>query len=183
MNKHIQAYIDLVESGTAQVCAEQLQLVKLVKTAFTVERIHVDEEQLERYMGLQILPLSPGAVGRICFYAAQLHLYGQRRAALAYIVHRGGPRAGKNGYLAFEDFALVTPINGTKHYNIDLFAMAEDQAKATFEDIYEILDGNEAYFKKFFRWTKEEIENLATKSKIRYHTSAPKTKDGGRPSS
>lgn len=182
MNKHIQAYIDLVESGTAQVCAEQLQLVKLVKTAFTVERIHVDEEQLERYMGLQKyfpyrLMLWEEFVFTLhnCTYTDS----GALRWPILFIeVGRG---AGKNGYLAFEDFALVTPINGTKHYNIDLFAMAEDQAKATFEDIYEILDGNEAYFKKFFRWTKEEIENLATKSKIRYHTSAPKTKDGGRP--
>lgn len=182
MNKRIQAYIDLVESGTVPMCKEQLQLVELVKAAFAVEQIHVDEEQLERYMGLQkyfpyrLLPWEEFVFTlHNCTYTAS----GALRWPVLFIeVGRG---AGKNGYLAFEDFALVTPINGVKHYNIDIFATAEDQAKATFEDIYELLDGNETYFKKFFRWTKEEIENLATKSKIKYHTSAPKTKDGGRP--
>lgn len=182
MNKRIQAYIDLVESGTVPVCQEQKQLVKLVKTAFHVENIHVDEEQLERYMGLQqyfpyrLLPWEEFVFTlHNCTYTAS----GALRWPILFIeVGRG---AGKNGYLAFEDFALITPINGVKKYNIDIFATAEDQAKATFEDIYDILDSNEAYFKKFFTWTKESIINNATKSAIRYHTSAPKTKDGGRP--
>lgn len=53
MNPRIQAYIDIVESGEIPMCREQLLLIERVKAAFENEKIHVDDEQLERYMGLQ----------------------------------------------------------------------------------------------------------------------------------
>lgn len=40
-----------------------------------------------------------------------------------------GRGAGKNGFLGFEDFCLLTPVNGIKHYNIDIFAMSENRQK------------------------------------------------------
>lgn len=101
-----------------------------------------------------------------------------RWPCMLMVVGRG---AGKNGYLAFEDFALLTPINGVREYHIDIFATSEDQAKATFEDIYNILEGNADYFKRYYSWTKEEICNLKTGSKLHFYTAAPKTKDGLRP--
>lgn len=164
------------------MCKEQVQLARLIRTAFDTEPIHVDSAQLDRYMSLQkhfpyrLMPWEEFVFAlHNCTYTDTGAL---RWPILFVLVGRG---AGKNGYLAFEDFALITPINGIPKYNIDIFATAEEQAKATFEDIYDILDHNEAYFKRYFRWTKEVIENLKTKSRIRYHTSAPKTKDGGRP--
>lgn len=182
MNKHVQAYIDLVRSGTIQVCKEQIQLVDLVEKTFLTEDIYVDEEQLDRYMGLvRHFPYSLLTWEKFvfalhnCTYTANGKL---RWPIVLIVVGRG---AGKNGYLAFEDFALLTPVNGIKKYDIDIFATSEDQARATFDDIYDILEGNEPYFKKFFSWTKEEIVNRATGSRLRYHTSSAKTKDGGRP--
>lgn len=149
MNPRIQAYIDIVESGEIPMCREQLLLIKRVKAAFENEKIHVDDEQLERYMGLQkyfeykLLPWEEFVFAlHNCTYTES----GALRWPILFIeVGRG---AGKNGYLAYEDFALVTPINGVKHYNIDIFATAEDQARATFDDIYELLDGNKPYFQK-----------------------------------
>lgn len=182
MNKHIQAYIDLVRSGAVPVCREQMQLVDLVERTFQTEDIHVDEVQLERYFGLvRHFPYSLLTWEKFvfalhnCTYTAD----GRLRWPIALIVVGRG--AGKNGYLAFEDFCLLTPVNGIKKYDIDIFATSEDQAKATFQDIYDILDSNEAYFSKYFTWTKEEIVNKATGSRLRYHTSSAKTKDGGRP--
>lgn len=182
MNRYIQAYIDLVRSGVTPMCREQYQLADLIERTFEAEDLRVDEEQLERYMGLlryfpyKLLPWESFLFAlHNCVYTAEGDL---RWPCLVIVVGRG---AGKNGYLAFEDFALLTPINGVKKYHIDIFATAEDQARATFDDIYEILDSNEAYFKKYFTWTKEEITNIATGSKLKFRTSAPKTKDGGRP--
>lgn len=164
------------------MCPEQYQLVELVEKAFATEDIYVDEAQLERYMKLQrhfpyrLLQWEEFLFAlHNCTYRCDGSL---RWPILFVMVGRG---AGKNGFLAFEDFALITPVNGIKKYDIDIFATSEDQAKATFQDIYDILEGNEPLFKKYFRWTKEEIVNLNTGSRIRYHTSAPKTKDGGRP--
>ena len=182
MNKYIQAYIDLVRSGITPMCREQYQLADLIEHAFATEDLFVDEEQLERYMGLQryfpykLLPWESFLFAlHNCVYTADGDL---RWPCLVIVVGRG---AGKNGYLAFEDFCLLTPINGVPKYYIDIFATAEDQARATFDDIYEILEGNKDYFKKYYTWTKEEIVNKATGSKLKFRTSAPKTKDGGRP--
>ena len=182
MTPYIQTYIELVRSGSIEVCQEQRQLADLVEHTFATEKLYVDEDQLERYMGL----LRHFPYGLLdwekflfalhnCVYREDGNL---RWPCLLVVVGRG---AGKNGYLAFEDFVLLTPINGVEKYDIDIFATSEDQAKATFEDIYSILDGNEAYFKRYFDWTKEEIKNKATGSRLRYHTSSAKTKDGGRP--
>lgn len=180
--KEIEEYIDFVRSGEAIVCKEQLLLCDFIEKIFEEEDIYVDEKQLERYMGLQkhfpykLLPWE-----KFCF-ALHNCVYrenGQLRFPLLVILVGRG--AGKNGYLAFEDFALVTPINGVKEYNIDMFATSEDQAKATFEDIYNVLEDNQSYFKNYFKWNLKCITNIKTRSKIKYHTRAPGTKDGGRP--
>ena len=92
-----------------------------------------------------------------------------------------GRGAGKNGYLSFESFDWTTPINGVKNYDVDIFATAEDQAKTSFEDVYNVLEDNKAKLGRFFTWNKEVITNLATGSRIRFRTSGVKTKDGGRP--
>ena len=182
MTTYIQGYIDLVRSGTVPMCREQLLLVDYVERIFATENLFVDEKQLERYMDQQkYFPYKLLEWETFCFalhncvYKANGSL---RWPILMIVVGRG---AGKNGYLAFEDFCLITPINGIEKYNIDMFANSEDQARATFDDIYDILESNEKYFKKYFSWNKETITNKNTKSRIKYYTKAPDTKDGGRP--
>ena len=92
-----------------------------------------------------------------------------------------GRGAGKNGYLGFEDFSLLTKTNGIPEYHIDIFATSEDQAKQSFTDVWNMLNANEAKMKKHFRWTKELIVCTDTGSEFRFRTSNAKTKDGGRP--
>lgn len=181
-NQYIRAYLDLVRSGVTEVCREQILLADLIEHTFATEELHVDEEQLERYMGLQryfpyeLLPWEKFLFAlHNCVYTAEGDL---RWPVLVVVVGRG---AGKNGYLAFEDFALITPINGIPNYDIDIFVTSEEQASATFFDIWHILEGNPTYFSRYYEWTKEEIRNKKTGSRIRFHTSSARTKDGGRP--
>jgi len=180
--KYITDYIDLVRHGKRRVCKEQLQLVDFVERVFDTESVYVDEAQADRYMALQkYFPYRLFTWEKFCFvlhnctYSAPGVL---RFPNLLIIVGRG---AGKNGYLAFEDFALTTPVNGVQEYDIDICATAEDQAKTSFMDIYNTLERNKAKMQKHFRWNLVEIKNLKTQSKIRYRTSNAKSKDGGRP--
>lgn len=178
----IQAYIDEVRSGPHPVCREQLQLADLVERAFASEALRFDAAQAERYLKQQRhfpFRLMPWEIFCFLLHNCVYKANGQLRwPRLAIVVGRG---AGKNGYLAFEDFCLLTPVNGVRNYNIDIFATSEDQAKTTFLDVWNILEGNPQFFAKYFSWTKEEIVNNATGSVMRYHTSSAKTKDGGRP--
>lgn len=178
----IKAYIDYVRSGERPMCIWQLQLANLVERAFLTEDIRLDENQASRYLGLQKhFPYRLLLWEEFCFllhncvYKADGQL---RWPRMAIVVGRG---AGKNGYLAFEDFALLTPVNGIRNYDIDIFATSEAQARVTFDDIWDILEGNKDYFSRYFTWTKEEIKNNATNSRLSFNTSSAKTKDGARP--
>ncbi|MFA9381296.1 MAG: terminase large subunit domain-containing protein [Acetanaerobacterium sp.] len=182
MNCNIQDYITLVRGGTMAVCTEQLLLCDYVERCFEKEALYVDEQQLEKYLDLQkYFPFALFEWERFCFalhnctYTADGQL---RWPDLLIMVGRG---AGKNGYIAFEDFCLLTPINGIPHYDIDICATAEEQAKISFDDIYDVLESNKKKLSNHFRWTRELIENLKTKSKLRFRTSNAKSKDGGRP--
>lgn len=177
----IQEYIDLVRAS-GQVCRDQLQLADLVERAFRTERLRYDEGQAERYLKLQKhfpYRLLPWEIFVFLLHNCVYKPGGQLRwPRLAIVVGRG---AGKNGYLAFEDFCLLTPVNGVRNYDIDIFATSEAQARVTFDDIWDILEGNAAYFSRYFSWTKEEIRNISTNSRLTFNTSSAKTKDGARP--
>jgi phage terminase large subunit-like protein len=180
--KYLDDYIKQVKSDQYRVCKEQIQLVNFIEKVFENEQVYVDSEQVEKYFALQkYFPYELFAWEKFCFilhnctYSAPGVL---RFPDLVCVVGRG---AGKNGYLAFEDFALLTPVNGIRNYDIDICATSEEQASTTFNDIYEILENNSTKMQRHFKWNKTEITNIKTNSTIRYRTSNSKTKDGGRP--
>lgn len=182
MNSNIQDYINLVRSGKVAVCSEQILLCNYAEHCFSTEKIHVDEEQLEKYMNLQkYFPFKLYEWEKFCFalHNCTYKDNGQLRwPDLFIMVGRG---AGKNGYLSFEDFCLLTPVNGVKKYHIDICANNEEQARTSFDDIYEILESNSAKLKSHFYWNKMQIRNTRTGSILKFRTSNFKTKDGGRP--
>ena len=179
--KEIQNYIDLVKSGVIEVCQEQILLVEYIERCFEEENLFVDEEELYRYLSLQkYFPFELLEWEVFCF---ALHNCTYSKAGilrwpdLFILVGRG---AGKNGYLAFEDFCLISQYNKVKKYHIDICANSEDQAMTSFNDVYDVLEDNKSKLEKHFYWNKEVIRNKKTGSELRFRTSNAKTKDGGR---
>lgn len=183
VNKHIQAYLDMIETEDSEhpVCPEQIQLAALVRKALSEEGTYIDDVQLERYLrNEKYFPYELFPWEKFCFALHNCCYRANGQLRFPYLVINIGRGGGKNGYLSFEDFCLITPVNGVQEYDIDIFATSEDQAKASWDDAYNILESNPKFWKKYFHWNKEVITNLKTKSRFRYRTSAPKTKDGGR---
>lgn len=180
--KEIDDYIALVRSGEYPVCREQPQLCDLVERVFRDEDVRVNTGQLEKYMDLQKyfpFQLFPWEKFIFALHNCTYRANGQLRFPdLMAMVGRG---AGKNGYISFEDFALLTPVNGVPYYHIDIFANSEDQAKTSFEDVYNVLEANEPKMRKHFEWNKEIIRNKRTRSELKFRTANAKTKTGGRP--
>lgn len=180
--KYIDNYIDFVRNNPEENCKWQLKLCDFVEKVFETEDIRVDTIQLEKYLAYQkYFPymLLPWELFCFTLHNCTYDSTGQLRFPVLFLyVGRG---TGKNGYLAFEDFCLLTPVNNVENYDIDIFAMSEDQAKASWDDVYAVLENNESKMKKHFHWTLEKITNTDTNSTFRFRTSAPKTKDGGRP--
>lgn len=180
-NKYIQEYLDIIDNDIIPVCKEQKLLSKFIKKIFETENLIIDDEQVEKYFSYQkYFPFDLFPWEKFCFVLHNCVFREDglpRFSDLFILVGRG---SGKNAYLAFEDFCLVTPTNGIKNYDIDISANSEDQAKTTFMDIYNILEDPKLTkkMKKNFYWNKEEIINLKTKSKIKFRTNNPKGKDG-----
>lgn len=180
-NKYIQEYLDIIDNEVFSVCKEQKLLSRLIKKIFETENLIIDEEKIEKYFSYQkYFPFDLFPWEKFCFVLHNCVFKEDglpRFADLFILVGRG---SGKNAYLGFEDFCLISPAHGIKNYDVDISANSEDQAKTTFMDIYNILeDPKQAKkMKKHFYWNKEEIINLKTKSRIKFRTNNPKGKDG-----
>jgi phage terminase large subunit-like protein len=176
-------YIELVRSNVFPSCKQQFQLCDFIERAFKAGDIYVDEAQLEKYLAYQkYFPFQLFPWEKFLFALHNCTYYkgtGQLRFPTLFIyVGRG---SGKNGFNSFENFCLLTPTNGVQYYNIDDFANNEEQAKVSFTDVYNVLEDNKEKMLKHFRWNKERILNLKTKSEYMFRTSNARTKDGGRP--
>lgn len=177
----ISEYVGLVESGGVPSCVEQHQLVAYLRTTFETEELFFDPEQVEKYMSYQkyfpfdLFPWEKFVfVLHNCIFRADGF---PRWQDLFLYMGRGG---GKNGYISFEDFCLTTPTNGIRQYHIDICANSEDQARTSFDEIYDVLE-NPRYTKLLshnFTWNRQVIRNKKTGSEIRYRTNNAKSKDG-----
>lgn len=96
-----------------------------------------------------------------------------------------GRGSGKNGFISFLCFYFLSPYHGIRGYNIDLMANAEDQAKTSFKDVYDVIKDpvKEEYVKVLknnYHATKELITGKKTKSELRFNTSSKRGKDSKR---
>jgi len=177
----IQEYIDIVEQEKVKTCNEQKLLVAMVKKVFETEVLKIDAIQVQTYMSYQkYFPFSLFPWEIFCFvlHNCVFKTNGNPRwSDLFILMGRGG---GKNGYLSFEDFCLITPTNGVSYYDIDICANSGSQARTSFEEILAVLENPKwrKKLEKHFRWNMNEIQNIKTKSKIKARTNNPKGKDG-----
>lgn len=176
-------YAGIVERGEVETCAEQRKLTAYVARTLAEEELYFDPAQVEKYMSYQryfpfdLYPWEKYVfVLHNCVFDAD---YMPRWPDLLLYMGRG---AGKNGYLSFEDFCLLTETNGIPDYDIDIAANSEDQAKTSFDEVYDVVSNPDNYkvMRHNFKWTLTAITNRRTGSTLRYRTSNAKTKDGGR---
>ncbi len=180
----IMEYIEMVEHPEPEypVCLEQTLLVNMIRAIFDAEELYVEKAKLQKYLNLQkYLPFSLFPWEKALFALHNCVRTAEGRLRWPELLGYMGRGGGKNGYLTFEDFALISPVNGIQKYNIDIFANAEDQARTSFDDVWNIMEANERKLGRFFEWNRERILCKSTGSVFRFRTSNAKTKDGGRP--
>ena len=179
-------YVDIVKTGKVKTCKEQKQLIAYIENCIEQEELYFDPEQVSEYMSYQkYFPFDLYAWEKYVFVLHNCVFLPNglpRWSDLFVYMGRGG---GKNGYLSFEDFCLTTPTNGIRQYHIDICANSEEQAKTSFDEIYDVLENPQSKelgkkLRHNFKWNKTEIINLATGSKIKYRTNNAKSKDGMR---
>lgn len=180
----ILGYIELVESNSPRACPEQHALVALVRRVFETEDIWVDTGLLHKYAGLtkyfdfkELLPWELFVMGLWdCTFTAD----GMPRWDVFFgMVARG---AGKDGFIAVDSMASISPYNPIPRYNVDICANNEEQATTPVKDLVEVLEGpsKEEKLNKHFYHTKELVQGRKNKGVLKGRTNNPKGRDGMR---
>ena len=179
---YIQDYIRSIRSGEVPASREMHQACDYIEGKLNNPDVFVDTEKtekavelIERYFRMKLFPWEK-------FVIALVHCYYRSSDTLVFteyliLMGRGN---GKNGFISGVAWYLTTMYHGVPGYNVDIIANSEDQAKTSFEDIYQMLEDTWAKSKKFFYKSKEEIVSLRTRSYIKFNTSNARTKDGKR---
>lgn len=180
INKYVQEYIQLYRDGKIKLNRERIQLIEyLEKYIFPRDDLYFDDELIENfikftkkwYFELQAFQK---------FLIAFVFLFRKEDDSVFYeqflwLMARG---AGKNGLISALSNFLISPLHGIPRYNIEIVANSENQAKVSFQEVYDTIESNEEVLGNWFYRTKLEIKCHDTQSVLKFHTSNANTKDG-----
>jgi phage terminase large subunit-like protein len=185
--KYIADYADKILNNEIEHCIEQRQMIKnIVIPVFERDDIFFDEEkvikglELQKYFPYKLLEWEVFLFALI----AGVHYKNGNIffTDIRIIIGRG---SGKNGFIDFLAFYFLSPIHGIQGYNIDILANTENQAKVSFNDVYEYITNptdkrHERALLANFHATKTEIIGKKTNSILRYNSSSKRGKDSKR---
>ena len=179
----VEEYLRSVETDTPRACPDQHRLAALIREIFQTEDLTVETERLERYLSLEryfpfrLFPWEKAQVALwLCTYSAPGI---PRWKTLFDFLGRG---AGKDGYISFLSFCLLSPYNPVPGYDVDICANDEDQAMRPLRDLLDVLEtpAQEKKLKKHYYHTKELIQGRKHRGVLRGRTNNPKHRDGMR---
>lgn len=177
------AYIESIERDEPRAGRELHALAAYLRQVFNTEELIFDEELYGRYMSLaRYFPFKLFAWEKaltalwLCTFSAP----GVPRWKTIFTMLGRG--AGKDGFIAFSAFCLVSPYNPAKNYDVDICANNEEQAMRPVLDLVEVLETpkTEGKLKKHYYHTKQLVQGRANKGVIRGRTNNPKSRDGMR---
>lgn len=180
--KYIDDYIGAIRSGQVPASREMHQACDYIARKLDDPDVFIDVGKAERAVTLIEKYFKIVLFDWERFIIALIHCYYRSTDTIVfseYLIMMGRGN-GKNGFISGVAWYLTTADHGVPGYNVDIIANSEEQAKTSFEDIYQMLDDNWGKLKKFFYKTKEIITSLRTRSYIKYNTSNARTKDGKR---
>ena len=180
--KYIDDYIGAIRSGQVPASREMHQACDYIARKLDDPDVFIDVGKAERAVTLIEKYFKIVLFDWERFIIALIHCYYRSTDTIVfseYLIMMGRGN-GKNGFISGVAWYLTTADHGVPGYNVDIIANSEEQAKTSFEDIYQMLDDNWGKLKTFFYKTKEIITSLRTRSYIKYNTSNARTKDGKR---
>jgi phage terminase large subunit-like protein len=184
-NKHIDFYLDQVESGKIIVSKEVQQLIDYLKKKLEDEKdlIYIDHDEIEeaissieKYFPFKLLAWQKFITA---FVVGLIYREDDSLVFNEFFLMMGRG-AGKNGFIAALAFYLISKQKIRK-YDVAIVATSQEQAKTSFMDVWEALDNHWRKLEKLFKRTLKSIGFYKTKSKLQYFTNNAKTKDGLRP--
>jgi len=138
---YIDPYLRKIKNNEVLHCQEQeLMIDNLVIPVLEREDVIIDNEKIEKGLSLQKYFPYRLIEWEVFLFALIVGVYFTDGDIvfneIRVMVGRG---SGKNGFISFLCFYFLSPYHGIRGYNIDLMANAEDQAKTSFKDVYEVI--------------------------------------------
>ena len=177
--KHVDYYIEQFKSGKIKFNKERADLIEyLERDVLSRDDVYFDDAMIDKCIAygekwyFQMQPFQKFLIAFIFFYFKKNDRNVYRK--FLWMFGRGG---GKNGLLSVVLNFLQTEMHGIMDYNVSIVANSEDQAKTSFEEIYNTIKRNKT-LQKAFEYGKSVITSKKTGSKIKFRTSNGDTKDG-----
>lgn len=179
----VETWLIQVETDTPRACPDQHRLAAMIRRIFAEEELIVDTERLakyrrlEKYYPFELFPYQRALIALwLCTYKAPGV---PRWKTLFCMLGRGG---GKDGFISFIAFCLVSPYNPVSRYDVDICANDEEQATRPVKDLIDVLESPrfERKLIKHFYHTKELVQGRKLKGVVKGRTNNPKHRDGMR---
>ncbi|HBC4542281.1 TPA: terminase large subunit [Enterococcus faecalis] len=177
--KHVDYYIQQYKKGEIKLNKERIQLIEyLERDILSRDDIYFNDKMIDDCINygekwfFELQPFQKFLIAFVFLYFKKNNRNFYRK--FLWMFGRGG---GKNGLLSVVLNFLQTELHGILDYNISIVANSEDQAKTSFEEIYNTIKRNKT-LQKAFEYGKTVITSKKTGSYIRFRTSNGDTKDG-----
>ncbi|MFC4652644.1 terminase TerL endonuclease subunit [Lactococcus nasutitermitis] len=183
MIAHVKDYIESYAAGKISFNQERIELVNYIKREVEPRvasgEIYFDMKQIESCIGyIEKWFFALDDFQKFIISFVFLYFKENKRNVYRKILIMIARGNGKNGLLSGIGSYLTTPMHGISKYNISIVANSEDQAKTSFDEIYDTIESHEELEKLFGKPRKSEIKNIQTKSLFKFRTSNGNTKDG-----
>lgn len=178
--KYFEEYKRLLYSGLHVACKEQFLLVKYLETKIlSRDDVFIDEEKLENYIKFSEKQFFPLSIYQK-FIATFVFMYWKDKDRVLFrefliTLGRGG---GKNGFLSTLGAFFISQLHGVPGYNATITANSEDQAKMSFDEVYNVILSKN--LKRHFIAKKSVITGKAMAAEFKFRTNNPKTMDSAR---
>lgn len=179
MQKHVDYYIQQYKKGEIKLNKERIELIEyLERDILSRDDIYFNDKMIDDCINygekwfFELQPFQKFLIAFVFLYFKKNNRNFYRK--FLWMFGRGG---GKNGLLSVVLNFLQTELHGILDYNISIVANSEDQAKTSFEEIYNTIKRNKT-LQKAFEYGKTVITSKKTGSYIRFRTSNGDTKDG-----
>ncbi|WP_368566390.1 terminase TerL endonuclease subunit [Enterococcus faecalis] len=177
--KHVDYYIQQYKKGEIKLNKERIELIEyLEREILSRDDIYFNDKMIDDCINygekwfFELQPFQKFLIAFVFLYFKKNNRNFYRK--FLWMFGRGG---GKNGLLSVVLNFLQTELHGILDYNISIVANSEDQAKTSFEEIYNTIKRNKT-LQKAFEYGKTVITSKKTGSYIRFRTSNGDTKDG-----
>lgn len=181
INQHVSFYINQYEAGKIKVSKYVVLLFSYLKHhVLNRDDIYFDEITHKRYIAFTeknyftLMPFQKFITAFVFLYYKE----GNYPFFEQFFLYKARG-AGKNGLISSLTNFFISDLHGIENYNVSIVANSEEQAKTSFNEIYSTIKNsdNHKVLESLFYATKSEVSSRTNNSKLKFHTSNPKTKD------